>query len=78
MSAGPGLTIDVDPNKRIVVIQARREFDITPITIPLPFHVWKETAAAVLQAEVQLERAALAARAKGPVLYAPSLLTKEG
>ena len=47
----------IDASHRIVRLECRREFDVQPIVIELPFVMWKDISAGVIAAEVIAEQA---------------------
>jgi hypothetical protein len=49
---------EVDLGERRITATVRREFDVTPITLTIPFAVWKAIAGQILMAEAEAEKQA--------------------
>jgi hypothetical protein len=52
---GSDLTVEINPQQRLVRLTLRPLLAVTPVVIDVPFAIWKSCAAAIIAGEAQTE-----------------------
>lgn len=65
------VTVDIDAKNRLVVVSARKELEVTPTVIPIPFAEWLDITRGVLAVEVEREAVSRKAQAVKRTLITP-------